>query len=361
LVTGHTGFKGGWLVAWLQRLGAEVAGLALDPPTTPSLFESAGLARGIESMRTDINDPRPTRDAMARVEPEIVFHLAAQSLVRISYEQPLTTLSTNVLGTAHVLDGVRATGSVRAVVVVTSDKCYENREWSTPYDETAPMGGHDPYSCSKGCAELVCAAYRRSFLAAAGVHLASARAGNVIGGGDWSRDRLIPDVVRSVLDGEVAIIRNPEAVRPWQHVLEPLSGYLQLAERLVRDGADFAEAWNFGPDAEMQVAVAEVVRRLADLWGAGARWCHQQDPSGPHEATSLLLDSTKARQRLGWRPVWGLDAALERTVEWYKAHAAGDDVRAVMEAQISDYTRGLETAVRSDRQADRSTAEGTTP
>lgn len=361
LVTGHTGFKGGWLVAWLQRLGAEVAGLALDPPTSPSLYEAAGLARGIDSERIDINDARATREAIARFAPEIVFHLAAQSLVRVSYEEPLTTLSTNVLGTAHVLDSVRAAGGARAVVVVTSDKCYENREWSTPYEETAPMGGHDPYSCSKGCAELVCAAYRRAFLASLGIHLASARAGNVIGGGDWSRDRLVPDFVRCAMAGEVVTIRNPAAVRPWQHVLEPLCGYLMLAERLVNDGAQFAEAWNFGPDSEMQVAVAEVVRQLADLWGEGARWIHQEEVSGPHEASSLLLDSGKARERLGWHPLWGLGDALGRTVEWYKAYAAGADVRAVMEEQIGDYVGGLETAASSGGSGDRDAPGGPTP
>lgn len=337
LVTGHTGFKGGWLCVWLRHLGAHIAGIALEPPTEPSLFESAEVGRGMDSARVDINDFVSTREAIARVEPEIVFHLAAQSLVRRSYEEPLNTLSTNVLGTAHVIESLRGVGSVRAVVVVTSDKCYENREWPWAYRENEPLGGYDPYSSSKGCTELVCAAYRRSFLALCDSHLATARAGNVFGGGDWASDRLVPDFIRAAMAGEVATVRNPTAVRPWQHVLEPLCGYLMLAQRLVTNGAPFAEAWNFGPDLNAETTVADVVRRLVELWGDNARWEHHGDVAAPHEATSLKLDSSKARTRLGWAPRWDLEEGLRRTVEWYRAYSGGHDVRHVMEAQIADY------------------------
>lgn len=340
LVTGHTGFKGGWLCVWLRKLGARVAGIALEPSTDPSLFDSAEVGRGMDSACVDINDFTSIQEAVARVEPEIVFHLAAQSLVRLSYEEPLNTLSTNILGTAHVLESLRAVGCVRAVVVVTSDKCYENREWPWAYRENEPLGGYDPYSCSKGCAELVCAAYRRSFLGLRDSHLATARAGNVIGGGDWSRDRLVPDFIRAAMAGEAATIRNPSAVRPWQHVLEPLGGYLMLAQRLVTDGAPFAEAWNFGPDLTAETTVADVLRRLVALWGDGARWEHHGDAAAPHEATSLRLDSSKARMRLGWAPRWDLQEGLRRTVEWYRAFSGGGDVRRLMEAQIADFLAG---------------------
>jgi CDP-glucose 4,6-dehydratase len=337
LVTGHTGFKGGWLSVWLKVLGARVWGLALDPPTTPSLCETAGVESGLGSIRADINDFPATLDSMRRSEPEVVFHLAAQPLVRLSYAQPLVTFSTNVLGTAHVLEAVRQVGSARAVVVVTSDKCYENREWPWGYRENEPMGGYDPYSSSKGCAELLSAAYRRSFLAPAGIHMATARSGNVHGGGDWATDRLVPDLVRAFMAGDNAFIRSPGAVRPWQHVLEPMQGYLVVAERLLSDGASFAEAWNFGPDVDAERPVAHVADTLARHWGQGARWTHERETGAPHEATFLKLDSSKARQRLGWKPRWGLNEGLERTVQWYRAYFEGRDVRELMESQIADY------------------------
>ena len=336
LLTGHTGFKGSWLALWLDSLGARVSGFSLDVPTSPSLFEAARVAESLRDGRGDVRDPRAVRAAMDEARPDVVLHLAAQSLVRQSYAQPVETYATNVMGTAHVLEAARLAASVRAVVVVTSDKCYENRESGRAYVEADPMGGHDPYSSSKGCAELVTAAYRHSFFKEGKAAIASARAGNVIGGGDWSQDRLIPDIYRAAAARQPVRIRNPKAVRPWQHVLEPLAGYLLLAERLHTEGPQLAEAWNFGPDKTDSRPVAEVVDRVVKLWGDGLRW--EADPgSHPHEAILLRLDSAKARKHLAWQPRLPLDEALAWTVDWYKAFLGRQDVRRVSLAQIARY------------------------
>lgn len=337
-VTGHTGFKGSWLALWLSSLGAEVTGYALEPSGDPSLWRLLGLDGKVESHRADIRDlPELTR-VVRDARPDIVFHLAAQSLVRLSYEDPVGTYATNVMGTVHLLEAVRQTPGVRAVVNVTSDKCYENREWVWGYRESDPMGGHDPYSSSKGCAELVAAAYRSSFFEnnARKVALASARAGNVIGGGDWAADRLVPDFVRSTLGGSPVRIRNPAAIRPWQHVLEPLYGYLLLAERLWADGDAYAGGWNFGPAEVDAAAVGTVISSLVSLWGASARWSADEGLH-PHEASFLKLDSSKARSLLHWKPCLGLPTALAWTVDWYKSHAAQGDVLALCLSQIKRY------------------------
>lgn len=348
-LTGHTGFKGGWLALWLHGLGARTTGFALEPPTLPSLFRMAGVDAVLEDRRGDIRDPAAVAAAMRAAAPEIVFHLAAQPLVRLSYQEPVATFATNVMGTAHLLEAVRQTPSVRAVVIVTSDKCYENREWVWGYRENDPMGGHDPYSASKGCTELLTAAWQRSFfpvarLAEHRVAVASVRAGNVIGGGDWAADRLVPDAMRAFLAGETVRIRNPQAVRPWQHVLEPLSGYLAVAEALCGpEAADFAQSWNFGPGPEAEQTVGTVVSRLGALWGDGAVWSLDDGPH-PHEAGWLALDSAKARRLLGWTPRWSLDQALEATVAWYRASRDGigrsdETMAALTRAQIAAYAR----------------------
>ncbi len=336
-LTGHTGFKGCWLALWLEALGARVSGYALQAATSPSLWTLVQAGGGIGSTLGDVRDLPALSQAMAASRPEVVFHLAAQSLVRPSYEDPAGTYATNVLGTVHLLEAVRRTGGVRAVVNVTSDKCYENQETGRAYREADAMGGRDPYSSSKGCAELVTAAYRASFFSqpgAAGV--ASARAGNVIGGGDWAADRLVPDTVRAACAGRQVMVRNPGAVRPWQHVLEPLAGYLQLAQRLHEEPASHAEAWNFGPVEEDAVAVEQVVGTLTRLWGPPAGWTTDRG-SHPHEAHFLRLDSSKARARLAWRPRLRLAAALEWTVEWYRKQAQGADARALTLGQIERY------------------------
>lgn len=335
LVTGHTGFKGGWLCLWLRQMGAELVGYALEPPSRPSLFEAARVAEGMVSVRGDVRDGERLQAIFSQHRPEIVFHLAAQALVRPSYADPVATYSVNVMGTVNFLEAVRWTDSVRVAVNVTSDKCYENREWLWPYRENEAMGGYDPYSSSKGCAELVTSAYRRSFLQQ-GAALATVRAGNVIGGGDWAQDRLVPDVVGALLAGRSATIRNPGAIRPWQHVLEPLNGYLMLAERLWEQGQEFAEGWNFGPPVEDSMPVSWVVDRLHAAWGLAPGWERDGAPQ-PHEAEVLKLDSSKARTRLGWRPRLGLDAALEWVAAWYKAYGEGRDTRRVTERQIEDY------------------------
>jgi CDP-glucose 4,6-dehydratase len=340
-LTGHTGFKGSWLSLWLQRLGSRVTGYALDPPTQPNLFELTGVARSMESVIGDVRDLAGVANALRRVAPEIVLHMAAQALVRESYIDPVGTFATNVVGTAHVLEAARAVNSVRAVVIVTSDKCYENREQRRGYREDDPMGGHDPYSASKGCAELVTAAYRRSFSSGAGTAaVASARAGNVIGGGDWSKDRLVSDAVNSFMTGRPVSLRHPNAVRPWQHVLDPLSGYLTLAERLWTDREAGSGAWNFGPPDEDTRPVSWLVDELARRWGEGATW---EADSGPHvhEAGILMLDCTKARKELGWRPHLPLATALDWTVEWYRCHADKGEVRRLTEEQIRRYQDGL--------------------
>ena len=340
-LTGHTGFKGGWLSLWLQRLGADLTGYALAPPTMPSLFEVARVGAGMRSIIADIRDGEALAAAMRAAKPEIVIHMAAQPLVRYSYQAPIETYATNVMGTVHLLEAVRQTDSVRAVVNVTSDKCYENREWVWGYRENEPMGGHDPYSNSKGCAELVTAAYRNSYFNPArhgehGVALASARAGNVIGGGDWAEDRLIPDILRAIAAGEPAHIRSPHAIRPWQHVLEPLSGYLLLARRLIEDGPAHAEAWNFGPAEADARPVQWLVERLVNAWSEGASWELDARPE-LHEAHYLKLDCAKARSRLGWQPEWDIDHALATTVAWHRAFQRNENMHAACVRQIDDY------------------------
>lgn len=341
LLTGHTGFKGSWLSLWLQDAGATVTGYALEPPTTPSLFELARVGAGMDSVIGDVRDLPRLSEVVARSRPEIVLHLAAQSVVRYSYDHPLETLAVNVLGTAHVLEAARLAPSVRAVVNVTSDKCYENREWAWGYRESEPMGGHDPYSCSKGCSELVTAAYRSSYCHPGGrpdLMIGTGRAGNVIGGGDWTADQLVPDVIRAFLARERVSIRSPGAVRPWQFVLEPLNGYLTLAERLWESGAPFASGWNFGPRDEDARPVSWIVDRLAALWGQGAGW-ELDKRQHPHEAHYLKLDCSRARADLGWSPRLGLPLALEWVAEWYRAFRDGGDVRALTLAQIARYER----------------------
>lgn len=338
LLTGHTGFKGSWLALWLHELGAQVTGMAL-PDDQPHRHWDA-LALPMADQRLDIRDPLAVRRVVDAFEPELVLHLAAQALVRRSYRDPLETWSTNVMGTAHVLEACRQQASVRAVVVVTSDKCYENAEWPWGYRENDRLGGHDPYSASKAAAELVVASYRSAFRGASGwPALATARAGNVIGGGDWSEDRLIPDLIRSIEQGRVLDIRSPQATRPWQHVLESLSGYLLLGARLLQGDSQAAQAWNFGPDAEGNQAVARVLEHWREHWPE-ARWQLSQQPQ-PHEATLLYLDSAKARALLEWRPVWDLPLALQKTADWYRAWLASGEVisRPQLAAYVADAQR----------------------
>lgn len=335
-LTGHTGFKGGWLALWLTDMGAKVHGYALTPPTNPNIFTVCALQASLNtSTIADIRDAATLQQAMQAARPDIVLHLAAQPLVRHSYTAPAETYAVNVMGTVNLLEAVRQTPSARAVVNVTTDKCYENREWVWPYRENEAMGGYDPYSSSKACSELVTAAYRHSYLELAGVHLASARAGNVIGGGDWATDRLIPDFLRALDTERTLTIRSPRATRPWQHVLEPLSGYLALAEKLYTEGRDYAEAWNFGPAETDARSVQWIVEHLCAAV-PGAAW--QCDPAQqPHEANSLKLDSSKAHVKLGWRPRWGLENALSNTLAWHQAWKRGADMRATSLTQIKAY------------------------
>lgn len=340
-VTGHTGFKGSWLCLWLQSMGAEVTGFALPPPTDPSLYEAAAVAHNMHSHLGDIRQGDELARVLAESRPDVVFHLAAQPLVRHSYTHPVETYSTNVMGTVNLLEAVRQAPSVHSVVIVTSDKCYENREWPWGYREIDPMGGYDPYSNSKGCAELVVSAYRSSYFNPANyqehrVALASARAGNVIGGGDWAADRLVPDIIRAVSAGRPVRIRNPHAIRPWQHVLEPLSGYLLLAQRLYEQGTAFAQGWNFGPADDDAQPVSWIVKHVTTLWGDGARW-ELEGGEHVHEANYLRLDCSKARAELQWQPKWRLGQALERTVEWYRANGSGADMRQISLSQIEAY------------------------
>jgi len=345
-VTGHTGFKGSWLTSWLLGLGAEVTGYALRPETDPSLFDSLGLAERVRHVVADVRDRERLTKEIAAAAPSVVFHLAAQPLVRLSYAEPHATFATNVMGTVDVLEAARACDAVAAVVVVTSDKCYENAESGRAFREDDPMGGRDPYSASKGCAELVTAAYRESFFDAAGsAAVASVRAGNVIGGGDWALDRIIPDCVRALVADEPVVVRNPDATRPWQHVLEPLAGYLCLADRLVRDGSGFAEAWNFGPaDGEPTLPVRWVVERFLSEWGAGSWMVPQGEAAQPGEARVLGLDSSKARVRLSWTPVWKAATAVRYTAAWYREYyRRAGSTRELVEDQLRDY----ESAARS--------------
>ena len=342
-LTGHTGFKGSWLALWLAELGARVTGFALPPPTTPSLFAEARVAEVLHHIEGDIRDPAALTAAMRAARPDVVIHMAAQPLVRLSYVEPVETYATNVMGTVHLLEAVRQTGGVQAVICVTSDKCYENREWIWPYRETDAMGGHDPYSSSKGCAELVVAAYRRSYfdpakLSAHGVSLASVRAGNVIGGGDWAADRLIPDIVRSMQAGKQPEIRSPDAIRPWQHVLDALGGYMQLTEALLAGDIALADSWNFGPSDDDTRPVRAIVDHLTALWGGSGGWLAPLEAQ-PHEASTLKLDCAKARSKLGWRPGIPLDTALASIAEWHKAHDAGADARAITLEHIHRYGR----------------------
>jgi len=336
LLTGHTGFKGGWLALWLQELGAEVYGYALPAPVEPSLWQVARLAERVPGTLADIRDAQRVAEVVAAFRPEVVLHLAAQPLVRESYRVPADTYATNVMGTVNLLDALGRSDSVRAVLVVTSDKCYENREWLWPYRESDGLGGHDPYSSSKACVELLCASWRESFLRESGVALATARAGNVIGGGDWSVDRLLPDILRAWQAGQSLTLRFPQAVRPWQHVLEPLHGYLRLAQALVEQGQAVASAWNFGPDNEGLVSVGELVQRLAQYWPGQAPWTVEATGQ-PHEAGLLALDSSQARARLGWRPLWTLQQAIERTLDWHQAWQAGEDMQTFSRTQIAAY------------------------
>ncbi len=340
-LTGHTGFKGSWLSLWLQSMGAELSGFALTPPTEPSLFEIAQVGKGMRSYVGDIRDFDALQAALVESKPEIVIHMAAQPLVRYSYDHPVETYATNVMGTIHLLEALRKLDTVRAIVNVTTDKCYENQEWAWGYREHEPMGGYDPYSNSKACAELVTSAYRSSFFnperyAEHGVALASARAGNVIGGGDWAKDRLIPDIVNAFSQGRTVSIRNPQAIRPWQHVMEPLRGYLMLAERLYEQGTAFAEGWNFGPNDVDAKPVEWIVRNLASKWGTGAAWQVEQD-SALHEANYLKLDISKARSRLAWEPQLTLDEALGLIVDWYQGYNNKLDMRALVLQQLAMY------------------------
>jgi len=336
LVTGHTGFKGAWLCLWLQKLGAEITGFALEPPTRPSLFEEALVASGMRSENGDIRDLQHLVRVFSESRPEIVIHMAAQSLVRPSYSDPVATYSTNVMGTVHILEAARRSDTVRVALNVTSDKCYENREWVWGYREDEAMGGSDPYSSSKGCSELVTSAYRSAFFRDSAVAVASARSGNVIGGGDWAQDRFVPDFVRAATEGRALAIRSPEAIRPWQFVLEPLRGYLLLLQALWSEPVRYAGSWNFGPSVEGERPVKWLADQLTERWGGGARW--ERDPrQHPHEANTLKLDCSKVRAHLGWRPRMTLDAALAAVVEWYQGHHAGYDMRETTMRQIEQY------------------------
>lgn len=338
-LTGHTGFKGSWLSLWLTSLGADLTGYALEPNTTPSLFNRLKLDERMKSCIGDVCNQQQLLEAVQSAKPEIVIHMAAQPLVLYSYDAPVETYMTNVMGTVHLLESIRNTPSVKAVVNVTTDKCYENREWHWGYRESEAMGGHDPYSSSKGCAELVTSAYRSSFFTDSEVRLASARAGNVIGGGDWADNRLVPDMMRAILDKVPAVVRNPNSIRPWQHVLEPLSGYLTLAERLFSDsGKQYAQGWNFGPNDEDAKPVSWIAGALCKKWHGEASW-KLEDPNQtyPHEATYLKLDISKARGELGWSPQLNMDKCLDWIVEWYKQLESGADLADITARQIENY------------------------
>jgi len=341
LITGHTGFKGSWLSLMLNKLGAEVYGYALDPPTKPSLFEEAGIDRMVKTVIGDIRNYDLLKNTLLEFSPEIVIHMAAQPLVRESYRNPRDTYEINLMGTVNLLEAVRHTGSVKAVLNVTTDKCYENREWHWGYRENEPMGGYDPYSNSKGCSELATAAFRSSFFNPEkynehGVAIATARAGNVIGGGDWADDRLIPDFIRSITKGEKVKIRSPYAIRPWQHVLEPLTGYLSLCEKLFTEGPAFAQAWNFGPDDKDAKNVEWITKTICEFWGNDAQFEIDSNPQ-PHEANYLKLDCSKAKAELGWIPKWDIETTLKSIVDWNKSFIKSDDIRTVTENQIDKY------------------------
>ncbi|MGY4429463.1 CDP-glucose 4,6-dehydratase [Bradyrhizobium sp. F1.13.1] len=344
-VTGHTGFKGGWLCLLLRVLGAKVHGFALPPEAPDGIFSVSGVAEDVQQTLGDIRDGGLLAKAVRDAGSEIVIHMAAQPLVRFSYAEPIETYSTNVMGTVHLLEAVRSSPTVKAVLVVTSDKCYENVGWAWGYREIDHLGGHDPYSSSKGCAELVVSAYRRSFFQMTdGAAVGSGRAGNVIGGGDWARDRLVPDAMRAFSAGRPLVIRNPEAVRPWQHVLDPLLGYMRLIERLTSEGAPFAEGWNFGPVAASEVCVRTVVDELVARWGEGAAWQHDDQGDHPHEAAYLKLDCSKSHLKLGWRPQLSLENGLQLTVDWYNALRAGADMREFSLDQVRQVLKATSAA-----------------
>jgi CDP-glucose 4,6-dehydratase len=344
LITGHTGFKGSWLSVWLQNLGGNLVGYSLPPPTTPSLFTVACVEDGMTSIIGDVRNFEQFQSVIADHRPEIIFHMAAQSLVRHSYDNPVETYATNVMGTVNLLEAVRQVGGVKAIVNITSDKCYENQEWPWGYRENEPMGGFDPYSNSKGCSELVTSAFRNSFFNPEdfdnhGVALASARSGNVIGGGDWAKDRLIPDIMRAISEGKPVVVRNPDSIRPWQHVLEPLSGYLLLAQKLWQEGKEFAQAWNFGPNDEDAKPVSWIVTSLTNMWGNGASW-KLDGQKHPHEAHYLKLDCSKAKSQIGWSPTWNLETTLLAIVNWHQEYLAQKDMRVVVTEQINAFLKG---------------------
>ncbi len=345
LITGHTGFKGAWLSLWLDHLGSNVVGYSLKSPTQPNLFELCDLNAKITSIEGDVRDFGHLKSTIQKYKPDIIFHLAAQALVRRSYDDPLETYSTNVMGTVHLLEAVRQLGGVKVIINVTSDKCYENREWVWGYRENDPMGGQDPYSSSKGCAELITAAYAKSFFNPEhyeehGVFLASVRSGNVIGGGDWAKDRLLPDCMKALLENRPIVIRYPDAVRPWQHVLDPLFGYLLLAQLLYQSGPAFAGAWNFGPEDGGAKPVRWIVEKIVEMWGEKACW-EMDEGFHPHEAPILKLDCSKAKLRLGWLPQWDLENALKNTIEWYQAYRHHEDMFLKTMNQIKDYEEGI--------------------
>lgn len=341
-VTGHTGFKGAWLCLWLNSLGAKVTGYGLLPPTDPSLFEICRLDNLVDSTIADIRDLDNFQKVMGKTRPEIVIHMAAQPLVRASYKDPVETYMTNVMGTVNLFEAIRKCDGVRSVVNITTDKCYENREWEWGYRENEPLGGYDPYSSSKGCSELVTSSYRNSFFNPSsysdhGVAVATARAGNVIGGGDWAEDRLIPDCVRSLLKGQKIVIRNPSAIRPWQHVLEPLSGYLMLAQNLYADGCKYSEGWNFGPDDSDARPVEWIVRQICSKWGGSSSYAVDKGEH-PHEAGYLKLDCSKAKSRLNWSPRWRLNVALDKIIDWTKHFKEKEKMTDICLQQIKDYS-----------------------
>jgi CDP-glucose 4,6-dehydratase len=336
-LTGHTGFKGSWMSLWLLKAGANLTGYSLGVPTTPSLFEEINIAKDMNSIFADVRNLDRLKKEIFSAKPEIVIHMAAQPLVRYSYHEPVETYMTNVMGTVHLLEAVRTSGAVKTVINVTSDKCYENQERSAGYTENEPMGGYDPYSSSKGCAELVTSAYRRSFFEKENIGLASGRAGNVIGGGDWSSDRLVPDIVRSVIDKRTLVIRNPRSTRPWQHVLEPVGGYLTLAEKLYENRKDFSEGFNFGPAKSDHSSVEDIILKMNRLWGNKIKYDVVVSEYNPHEANLLSLDCDKAEQRLGWKPRWNLDQALSATIKWVEGRDNGQSIKDICLKQIHDY------------------------
>jgi CDP-glucose 4,6-dehydratase len=338
-LTGHTGFKGSWLSLWLQNMGAIIKGYSLDVNTKPALFTKANVAEEMESEIGDIRDLEQLTESMVSFSPDILIHMAAQPLVRLSYLEPVETFTTNVIGTVNVLEAARKCSGLKAIVSVTTDKCYENKEWDWGYRESEPMGGHDPYSSSKGCAELVTSAYRRSFFSSEGTaSLASARAGNVIGGGDWAEDRLIPDILRAFEKSEPVVIRNPLSTRPWQHVLEPLSGYLVLAQELYLNGDDFAEGWNFGPKDEECKPVSWILDKMVESWGVNASWSLDKE-NNPHEAGFLKLDCSKAASRLKWKPKWNLQLTLKSIVDWHQLYTNGGDIKKQCLKEINTYSK----------------------